>query len=535
MAKLLGSQEPRLYNIPDGDTARGDAAVGFARELGMTLYPWQEDLLRDMCRTVRVEDEDSGETQTRWSAREVVVVVPRQNGKGEVLVARELAGIYLFNERIIFHSAHRMDTVEDAQKRLWEVIERNPDLMNWWVDGMDPDFDPSTAAHKYPKIKTGNGKEQISFPNGSLIYFRTRSNGTGRGLTINYLILDECYDLPSSVWRAMGKTTSAVPNSQKIFISSPVDISDPNHMHGAIFSAKRWAGIDGAEKILFKEWSMRDGGDPFAYESWVESNPSLVKSGFGQQLDDMQVEAEGAKNSEDLLAGFLVESLGVGNWFPRDGESRGDFVPLVDLDEWGSKMADPPVTPGATGLGVDVTPEGEHAALVAAIRTGEQFYLTLNPLSGFDRGELVGAVKRTLDRNPDNPPLALALDPSGQCSTLVQPLEKEGIYPEELNGARVSKAWELFDRLWKEGRILHDGDPRWMDAWSIAEERSKQGRYRALERFVGDVSVLVAASFALAVLVEFSEVEAVAEVEKKKFVGKARAVHAPRRAAVMQF
>lgn len=111
---LLGVQEPRLSLIPEGDMRRGEEAVQFARWCGMTLYPWQEDLLRNMCRT-----DESG----RWSAREVLTVVARQNGKGEVLVARELAGIYLFGERSIFHSAHFMDTAIDAQRRLWEIIE----------------------------------------------------------------------------------------------------------------------------------------------------------------------------------------------------------------------------------------------------------------------------------------------------------------------------------------------------------------------------------------------------------------------------
>ena len=117
---LLGVQTPRLSSIPDGDVARGDAAVAFARFCGLTLYPWQEDMLRDMCRT-----DDAG----LWSAREVVAVIARQNGKGEVLVARELAGVYLFGEKSIFHSAHFMDTAIDAQKRLWEVIASVDELM----------------------------------------------------------------------------------------------------------------------------------------------------------------------------------------------------------------------------------------------------------------------------------------------------------------------------------------------------------------------------------------------------------------------
>lgn len=74
--RLIGSQEPRLASTAHGDTTRGDAAVEFCRWAGMTLFPWQEDMLRDMCRT---------DSEGLWSHRETVAVVPRQNGKGEVL------------------------------------------------------------------------------------------------------------------------------------------------------------------------------------------------------------------------------------------------------------------------------------------------------------------------------------------------------------------------------------------------------------------------------------------------------------------
>lgn len=518
MAKLLGNQEPRLSNIPDGDPSRGDMAVEFAREVGMTLYPWQEDLLRDMCRTVQVEDDESGEMLTQWAARESVVVVPRQNGKGEVLVARELAGIFLFNERIIFHSAHRMDTVEDAQKRLWDVIERNQDLMNWWVD--DPDFDDSRSRYPYPKVKTANGKEEISFPNGAIVYFRTRSNGTGRGLTIDYLILDECYDLPMSVWRAMGKTTSAVPNSQKIFISSPVDRTDPDHAHGAIFSAKRWAGIDGAKKILFKEWSMREDGDPFAMSSWEESNPSLVSSGVGQQLDDLQVEAEGARNSEDLMAGFLVESLGVGNWYPRDGDVAGDFVRVFDLDEW-QDVADPaPRVTGDSALSVDLSWDAERVASVAAVSCGLRYHLSISPMERFDREETVAGIVRAVDQND---PLAVVLEMTGERSTLANPLEKAGIEPVKMSRLHAADATALLLRLFREGKISHDGDQRWVDALDVAEvKETNSGQKRIYHS-----PEFVAASFAVWALQEFEIPDVAPDVGKKKFTGKALSVKPP--------
>lgn len=42
----------------------------------------------------------------KWAAFETALIVPRQNGKGSVLEARELAGLFLFGEQLILHSAH---------------------------------------------------------------------------------------------------------------------------------------------------------------------------------------------------------------------------------------------------------------------------------------------------------------------------------------------------------------------------------------------------------------------------------------------
>ena len=65
--------------------------------------------------------------------------------------------------------------------------------MFWWAD----DFD------EFPKLIKSNGKDAIHFPNGAKIYFRTRTKKTGRGLSIDLLVFDECFDLPNEVYAAM--------------------------------------------------------------------------------------------------------------------------------------------------------------------------------------------------------------------------------------------------------------------------------------------------------------------------------------------
>jgi hypothetical protein len=69
------------------------------------LDPWQRFVL----------DRALGESKDgKWSAFEVGLVVPRQNGKGSILEARELAGLFLFDERLILHSAHEFETARTS-------------------------------------------------------------------------------------------------------------------------------------------------------------------------------------------------------------------------------------------------------------------------------------------------------------------------------------------------------------------------------------------------------------------------------------
>lgn len=511
---LIGSQAPRLEVVPEGDAAIADKAVEFCRAVGMTLYPWQEHFLRDMLLT----SEDG-----TWSSREVVSSVPRQNGKGEILVARELVGIYLLGEMDILHSAHFLDTAIDAGERLFDLISMNPDLMGWWA-GQFPGE---------PKLIKSNGKDAIKFPNGAKISFRTRTKKTARGLSFELVVFDECFDLPNEVYAAMNNTTKARPNAQKIFISSPVNRYE--HAHGAVFSAKRWAAMDGAPGVMLKEWSPEEGADPFSREAWEQANPSLVLGGghFGAQLIEVESEARAAKTSVDLREPFLVESLGIGNWVPRDDDET-DFVPIIDLAEWAQAYDDDPEPVGEACIAGDVTPDGDTVALVAAERTTRGVHLSLAPVDVFDRDEIVQSISASVEAND---PCAVVLDPKGTASTLVTPLRRRDVEPELIKWSQVTQATELFLTMFSEGKITHDGDLRWLEALKVAQFREGNANGRALTRKDGVVCQLVAATFAVWGLDEYgvADVEAPDAKRLKKYVGKARAVPRSRGVVEMSF
>jgi hypothetical protein len=73
----LGSREPAYSLVPKHTTSKGPQAVEMMQRAGYTLDEWQEDVLRAAL----------GRHKGRWSAPEVCVLAPRQNGKSELAIA----------------------------------------------------------------------------------------------------------------------------------------------------------------------------------------------------------------------------------------------------------------------------------------------------------------------------------------------------------------------------------------------------------------------------------------------------------------
>lgn len=483
---LEGRQDPQnLVHLDGGDFSHGEKAVELARRFGVKLMPWQ----REQVMLSLAVNRDG-----HWLHSDVVLICPRQNGKSLILEVVMLYRLFILNQQIVF-TAQQWKTAKSIRNRMWKRIKSRA-----W------------AARRLVRNTASAGEAEMETDGGGKVQYTTRSNDAGRGFDrIDLLLIDEAYNLDSGELDAMAPTQLASPDPQTFYTSSAVN--QDNHLKGEELSKMRsYALGEDAAGILFAEFAAPEGLPPEDPETWKFANPS-----YGVVADEKKIRSIRNKLTD---TSFAVEMLGWGNWFQLDGDAED--ATLVDLGEWSSRVADPPDGWSSCALGVDVTPDAEHVGMVSAVEVDDVLYLSLAPVHKFTRSEVVGMASRTVDLHD---PVAVVLDPTGACSTLVDPLEGEGIGPELLNGTQVSKAYELLMRLWAEGRVRHDGDPRWGEAWSVAEERSKAGRYRSFERYSGDVSALVAASFAVWALQEFSIPDEVPEsVKMKRFTGRAVSV-----------
>lgn len=329
-----GSQTPRVDVTPLFASSAGDDAVDLAAVAGLYLDPWQEYVLRGSL---------GEDPRGKWQAFEVGLVVPRQNGKGSILEARELAGMFLFGEQTIIHTAHLFKTADEHRMRLERLI-RGSELVEYMA-GYSGDPDAQMNG-----IKTGNQDLSFTHRNGNRIKFLSRSGGnSGRGFTGDLVVLDEAYNLPDAVIAAMMPTMAArsMQGSPQIWYTSSAGMPESD-----VLNRVRERGLrpNGEKRLAYYEWSVPESADPDDPGVWAEANPSL---GIRIAPDFVENERRTLDDEE-----FKRERLGI--WAKLGGSSA---IPAI---KWSECMDEESVPGPAVAFGVDVTPLRDAATIAAA-------------------------------------------------------------------------------------------------------------------------------------------------------------------------
>jgi hypothetical protein len=331
---LFGVQTPRILLAPQAteDTSWADDCIELAASAGLILDPWQRLVLR-YALSVRPND--------TWAAFEVALIVSRQNGKNGILEARQLAGLFLFGERLQLHTSNKFNASIEAFVRIRELIT-NTDALRKRVKRM-PTSHGDEGIELFGKARGGGDT-------GARLKFMARGSGSGRGFSGDTIYFDEAYLLASQEIAAMLPTMSAKPNPQLWYTSSAGwEISTQ-------LGAVRNRGIAGVDsRLAFMEWSVDESNyDIEDRAGWAQANPAL-----GIRITEDFVAAElDAMRSEPQT--FARERLGVGQW-PTSAESWS-VIPKKVWDELTTEVAlvDPFV------LALDVTPDRSRTSIAAA-------------------------------------------------------------------------------------------------------------------------------------------------------------------------
>lgn len=324
-----GRQEPTTsfvlpYQITDGETA-----VQLYELTGRTALEWQKNLIYDI-----LAKNDEG----KWTHMTFGYSVPRQNGKGEILLMRELYGLAV-GERIL-HTAHLVSTAHKAWERLTGILDM--------------------LAIPYYSIKA-KGQEIVELKDGGKVEFRTRTAKGGLGESYDLLIIDEAQEYQTTQETALKYTISASSNPQTIMCGTPpTPISA-----GTVFKGFRKDVLSGEkENAGWAEWGVERFSDPKDAELWYQTNPSLNLTG----LDERSVKDE-ISSEEDKVIDFNIQRLGL--WIKYNQKSailKGQWerLELKQLPEFTGHMA----------VGIKYHVDGESVSVAIALKTTEDKVFT---------------------------------------------------------------------------------------------------------------------------------------------------------------
>lgn len=398
-AERRGSQAPTFELTPPAQATAGPEAVDLAASAGLILEPHQQRVLRGA-----LGERPDG----RWAAFEVAVVEPRQNGKGAIITARELAGLYLFGEELQTHTAHRFDTCLEGFRRIREYIEGSPDL-----------------SRRLRKITEAHGQESIELFNPTQrLLFKARSKGSGRGFSGDVVYLDEAFWLMDL--GAMLPTMSARPNPQLWYLSSaPLPRVESDILRGLCRRGRAAAsGSMPARRLAYFEWSagMPETADRGEWEkavveliddrgAWAEANP-----GIGYRISEEFVQSErDAMSDED----FARERLGV---YPEIADVADE--PALDPADWKrcEDLRSQALNPVTFAFEISVDRRWAVIASAGASSAGGTHVELIE-----NRRNTGWVVDRLVQLRDRHHPVAILCNPAGPAGGLLPECERKGL------------------------------------------------------------------------------------------------------------
>src|SRR5688500_4385351 len=126
VVERLGVQVPQIQHLPPDvvSLAAAEEAIELADAYGVCDGNPLAESQKITLRGALGERADGS-----WAASRVADFGPRQGtGKSDKIAARELAGLLLFGERLIIHTAHEFPTANESFLRMAAVFEAHDDL-----------------------------------------------------------------------------------------------------------------------------------------------------------------------------------------------------------------------------------------------------------------------------------------------------------------------------------------------------------------------------------------------------------------------
>lgn len=395
--------------------------------------------------------------------------VPRRNGKGEVIIMRELYGLAV-GEKIL-HTAHLQSTSHSAYERTCATLDM--------------------LKVEYSSIKA-KGQEYIKLDKGGEIHYRTRTATGALGEGFDLVIIDEAQEYKAEHQTALKYVVTDSKNPQTILCGTPPTAVSA----GTVFRDMRTDVLSGGGTNLgWAEWSVDDISDIRDKDLWYETNPSL-----GITLTERAVTDElGTTDAEKI--DFNIQRLGL--WLSWKQDSA---ISKVAWDE--GEVDKLPKLVGRLSVGIKYSRDGNTVVLAVSAKTedGKVFVEVYGRRPVRDG---TAWIVTFLDRlGKDNRGRVLVDGKNGE-ELLKKDLVDAGLKkPDFATVAEVIEANQLFENGIYQGTLLHMSQPSLTDVVTNSVHRfigSNGGfGYKAINE-EADVTLIEAVALAQYGAVNFKE------------------------------
>jgi phage terminase large subunit-like protein len=441
---LVGAVKPRICTpFLKGASKVGEVAE-LAEKIGMPLLDWQLLVLEDMLRVDAKGD---------FRRKTMGLLIARQNGKTHLARMLILAHLFLWDSKMVIGMSSNRNMALDTFRQVANAI-------------LDNDF----LKDQVKQIRYANGQESITTLRGNRYQIVAATRDGSRGLTANFLFIDELREISEEGWKAARPTTRAT-GGQTLVCSNAGDA------YSIVLNDLRERALSYPSPTLgWYEYSAPPHCKVDDRNAWAMANPSLGKLIDEETLEEA-VATNPINNTRTEMLCQWVDSM------------TSPFTTQMVTDTSDSTLQ---ITPGGNIVfAIDVSPSKRSGALLAGKLNQATGKIELGLMQLWTSDVAIDDLKMAADVHAwaqKFKPRVIMYDKYATAS-IAQRLQQSGQKLEDCSGQSFYQACgEILDAF-VNVRLTHSGQKELTESWFSVGAKTNDAGWRIVRRkSAGDVT-----------------------------------------------
>jgi phage terminase large subunit-like protein len=441
---LVGAVKPRICTPFLKGATRSDEVAQLAEKIGLPLLEWQRYILDDMLRI---------DSKGEFRRRTLSLLCSRQNGKTHIARMLILAHLFLWDSKMVIGMSSNRNMALDTFRQVANAIEDNEFLKA-----------------QVKQVRYANGQESITTLKGNRYQIVAATRDGSRGLTANFLFIDELREISEEGWKAARPTTRAT-GGQTLVCSNAGDA------YSTVLNDLRERALSYPSPTLgWYEYSAPAHCKVDDRNAWAMANPSL-----GFLIDEETLEEAVATNPinntrTEMLCQW-VDSM------------TSPFTTQMVSDTSDSTLQ---ITPGGNIVfAIDVSPSKRSGALLAGKLNQATGKIELGLMQLWTSDVAIDDLKMAADVHAwaqKFKPRVIMYDKYATAS-IAQRLQQSGQKLEDCSGQSFYQACgEILDAF-VNVRLVHSGQKELTESWFSVGAKTNDAGWRIVRRkSAGDVT-----------------------------------------------